>query len=126
MKNYDEESKFTRHAIERTTERCRKSKHAAERFLSLAMTRGTTGTDLPDWERLYLKSRSEETGHNALCYAGYCLIIGQNDRVVTMYSLPTWFGKHARRPSKKNEERIITRGGNLSRYYDSKNDMWVA
>ena len=85
-------TKPTNHAIYRAKERVQINEKKAERMFSLALERGKTADDFTSWERNYLKSE-EHSEHIAIAYAGFCYIFTYQRECITVYPLPTWFGK---------------------------------
>ena len=83
----------THHSVERTIERADMNEKEAMRFISLAIERGKSSREFHSDERSYLESKAHEDGCRAVVYNGYVFILGKHDRCVTMYKLPTWFGK---------------------------------
>ncbi len=84
--------KATNHFIDRAKERAGINEKKAERMISLALERGKTSEDFTSWEREYLK-REEHDNCIAIAYAGFCYIFTYQRDCLTVYQLPTWFGK---------------------------------
>lgn len=85
-------SKTTIHCIERAKERTGTNERKAYKMISLALERGKTSEDFTSWERDYLQN---EAANNcvALAYNGYCYIVNEDGFCITLYKLPSWFGK---------------------------------
>ncbi len=84
----------TRHGIERTRERRHlKKDRRVMKDLRLAIQRGRSAEDFSGLEKSYLANAAKGNSY-ALAYNGFCYIIGGDDnRCVTMFALPGWFGK---------------------------------
>ena len=82
----------TIHCINRAKERAGVNEKRAERMVALAMERGKTADAFTSWERSYLKGEETEE-YIAVAFAGYCYLISYTGHCVTMYPLPSWFGK---------------------------------
>lgn len=83
----------TIHSIERAKDRCNlKNVKSAERFIERAIERGKRAEDCKSWEKSYLV-REARNGCVAIAYNGFCYIINNEGKCVTVYKLPKWFGK---------------------------------
>lgn len=83
----------TIHSIDRAMERCNyRNWHDAEKNIARALQNGKRAEDFTSRERKFL---SNEAHNNciALAYNGFCYIVNEHGACVTLYSLPTWFGK---------------------------------
>lgn len=107
MKNYT-----TQHSIERMKERLGVNARKAEKRISDAICRGTGAESFSAKERAYLTGK-ECRGCTAKVYDGYCYIVGENDVCVTLYRLPSWFGKKKHYDGK---EKIR----NYKKYYNNR------
>jgi len=83
----------TYHAIQRTQERANLNLHRSLRFISNAINRGKSAEAFHSIEREYLLEKESKYGCVALVYNTFCFIVNDEDTCITMYSLPTWFGK---------------------------------
>ena len=85
-------SKSTIHSIDRAKERAGINERKAEKMITLALERGKTYEDFTSWERNYLQN--EAYGDcKAIAFNGYCYIVNADGFCVTLYKLPSWFGK---------------------------------
>ena len=85
------------HSIERAKERIGMNPRAAEHFMRNALERGKDKSMFCCAEkRRWLTAKESACGHRALVYNGVCLIVSQDDVVVTMYEVPSWFRKASR------------------------------
>lgn len=83
----------TLHSIERAQERRNlKTKRAAVKNIQLALERGKRAEDCTSWERAYLQNEARDNSI-AIAYNGFCYIVGESRVCVTLYALPSWFGK---------------------------------
>lgn len=84
---------ITVHGAERMKERCNlKSQKNIAKSIELAIQRGKRAEDLSSWERNFIE-KDNRNDCTAIAYNGYCYIIGPNNVCITIYALPTWFGK---------------------------------
>ena len=83
------------HSVERTKERAGLNDKAAERQIARAMKNGKCAEAFTSWERNYLENEAHDDCF-AVAYAGYCYIVNADGFCVTMYALPSWFGKKKR------------------------------
>lgn len=82
----------TIHCIDRAKERAGLNEKRAEKMVALAIERGKTADSFTSWERSYLKGE-ENDNCIAIAFAGYCYLINYQCECITMYPLPSWFGK---------------------------------
>ena len=82
----------TAHGLERAKERMDCSEKKAIRTIEQAISRGKHAEDFSSKERDFLK-RLETNNCIAVAYNKFCYIINELGACVTMYALPTWFGK---------------------------------
>lgn len=83
----------TYHGVQRAKERCNlKSDKAAEKQISLALSRGKRAQDFTSWERNYLENEAHDNCI-AIAYNNFCYIVNSNGICVTLHPLPSWFGK---------------------------------
>lgn len=83
----------TLHGVQRAKERCNlKSIRTAEKQISLALKRGKCAEDCSSWERDYLE-REAYDDCIAIAYNNFCYIVNSRGICVTLYPLPSWFGK---------------------------------
>ena len=80
------------HSIERAKERIGYNKKSAEKQIDRAISRGKTAEEYTSWEREYLLGEcGKET--TAIAYNNFCYIISNTGICITLYPLPSWFGK---------------------------------
>ena len=83
----------TLHGIERVKKRCNlKNQKTISKNIRLALERGKRAEDCSSWEKSFL-SREAYDDCTAIAYNDHCYIFNREGRCVTMYKLPTWFGK---------------------------------
>lgn len=83
------------HSIERAKQRIGYNKKNAKKQIDRAITRGKTAEEYTSWEREYLLGEcGEET--TAIAYNNFCYIVSDGGICVTLFPLPTWFGKKKR------------------------------
>ena len=82
----------TYHAIQRTKERAGLNKRTGTRFITNAIKRGRGAEAFGSVEREYLRHESKD-GYRAIAYNAFCFIVSKDNNCVTMYPLPSWFGK---------------------------------
>ena len=83
----------TVHGVIRAKDRCNvKNVRSAEKNVTLALQRGKRAEDLTSWEREYL-SKEAHDDCTAIAYNNFCYIVNSAGACVTLYPLPTWFGK---------------------------------
>ena len=82
----------TLHSIERLKDRRNiKNKKSAVKNIYLAKQRGKRAEDCTSWESDFLSTEAYDDS-TAIAYDGYCYIF-KDDVCLTMYELPSWFGK---------------------------------
>lgn len=86
---------MTYHSILRTVERANLSRDSAVRMIEKAKEYGKKAEAFPSDERKYLKQLERE-GSNVLYHAGYCFILTDDYKCITMFPVPQWFGKKSR------------------------------
>ena len=83
----------TWHGTNRSKERCGfKNRKTISKNVELAFQSGKRAEYFASWERRYLINEVYDNCY-AVAYNGFCYIFNQEDCCVTMYELPTWFGK---------------------------------
>ena len=83
----------TIHGVCRAKDRCNvKNIRSAEKNVALAIQRGKRAEDLTSWEREYL-SKEAHDDCTAIAYNNFCYIVNPAGVCVTLYPLPSWFGK---------------------------------
>ena len=83
----------TIHGIERVKERCNfKNHNSALRNIGLALKRGKRIENYSSWERTYLINKAYDDC-SAIAYNGFCYIVNETGRCVTVCKLPAWFDK---------------------------------
>lgn len=93
MKMTNNTTIVTVHGISRAKDRCNlKNVRSAEKNVTLAIQRGKRAEDLTSWEREYL-SKEAHDDCTAIAYNNFCYIVNTAGVCVTLYPLPSWFGK---------------------------------
>lgn len=83
----------TAHSINRAKNRHNiKNVRSTGKNIALALQRGKRAEELTSWERSYL-SKEAHNGCTAVAYNNFCYIINSDGACVTLYPLPSWFGK---------------------------------
>lgn len=109
---------ITFHGSVRAKERCNfKNQRTTEKQVKLALQRGKRSNQFTSWERDYLDNESRDDC-TAIAYNNFCYIVNAAGVCVTMYRLPTWWGKKKHYDGK-------TRIRNPKGYYRS-NRMYTA
>ena len=80
------------HSIVRVKERLGYNEKNALKQINRALERGKTAEQFSSKERTYLEDKCDETKY-AIAYNNFCYIVGTDGVCVTVFSLPTWFGK---------------------------------
>ena len=88
------------HSIVRAKERLGYNEKNARKQINRALERGKVAEEFKSWERNYLKNEGREDAY-AIAYDNFCYIVGVDGSCVTMYELPTWFGKKKQFDGKK-------------------------
>ena len=84
---------LTWHATERMKERCNtKNYRTATKSVQLALSRGKRADDFSSWERNFLLGETSDRC-TPIAYNGFCYIMNEEDACVTIFALPSWFGK---------------------------------
>ncbi len=83
---------MTYHSIIRTEQRAKVNEEAAIRMINRAKARGKKANSFPAMERNYLRQK-ETKGMHVLYYSGFCFVFNEKFNCVTMFHVPTWFGK---------------------------------
>ena len=92
----------TLHSIERAKERTGMNPRAAEHFMRNALERGKDKTMFTcEQKRRWLTAKEDACGHKALVYNGMCLIVTQDNTVITLYEVPDWFTRSNRYSGKE-------------------------
>ena len=91
---------MTLHAIERTKERTGLNERAAIKLMNNALDFGHEVDEYHAKERTFLQQKCTDTTR-AVVYNGYCFIVADGNRCITMYRLPPWFGKKYQYDGKK-------------------------
>ena len=87
----------TLHSIERAKERIGMNPRTAEHFMRNALQRGKDKSMFTgEQRRRWLTAKENACGCKALVYNDMCLIVHQDDKVITIYEVPGWF-KHSNR-----------------------------
>lgn len=94
------------HAIEKSKERLNQNSKQALRQIKLALERGKKAKDCnSSIEKKYLEDRCNMTAY-AMAYNGCCYIFEyETNRVITVYSLPSWWEKKKRYNGKERIRR---------------------
>lgn len=83
----------TLHSISRLKERKNiKNTRSAIKNIENALKKGKNADAFTSWERDYLINEAK-ADCSAIAYNNYCYIVNEYGCCVTMYKLPTWFGK---------------------------------
>ena len=85
-------STATYHSLERAKERAGLSEKKASKMITTALKKGKRADDFNSMEKSYL----EREAHNnciAIAFNGFCYIVNSDGFCVTLYKLPSWFGK---------------------------------
>lgn len=82
----------TVHSLERAKERIGFNERKAHKMIDLALERGKSAKDFSSWEKDYLENESK-SNTTAIAYNNFCYIVNENGFCVTLYPLPSWFGK---------------------------------
>lgn len=106
----------TGHCLKRAKQRIGINKKVAERQIKLAWERGKRSNQCTSWEKNYL-NRAVYNDKIPIAYNGYCYVFTEEGNCLTMYPLPSWFGKKKRFEGKK-------RIANYKKYY--KNNYVIA
>ena len=85
-------SMYTYHSVIRTSKTAGLNKNAAVRMIENARVKGKRSCEFGSNERKYLQ-RKESKGNKPVIYAGYCFVFNAQDVCITMYNVPSWFGK---------------------------------
>ncbi len=91
----------TVHSFERAKERIGMNPKAAEHFMRNALERGKDKSMFSCEKRRWLTAKENACGYKALVYNDMCLIVSQEDVVITMYKVPGWFKKSYRYSGKE-------------------------
>ena len=105
---------ITLHSLKRAKERIGINEKTARKQIHLAFERGKTAEQFSSWEKSYLQAEAHNDCY-AIAYNGYCYIFSCDCLCVTLYPLPSWFGKKKRFDGK-------TRIRNYKSY--TKNSLW--
>lgn len=96
----------TYHGFRRAKERLHiKNIRAASRQFERACERGKRAEDFDSMERAFL-AHEGQNGCFAVAYGGFCYIVSEDGRGITVYPLPSWFGK-AQPPKDKQTIRAL-------------------
>lgn len=87
----------TAHSLERAKQRIGCNSKKAAHLFRTALTRGKTADDFSGLERGYLREKKAH-GCDVRVFNGYVYIIN-GETIVTVYRIPRWFGKTAKRRS---------------------------
>jgi hypothetical protein len=92
----------TQHSIERAKDRIGMNPRAAEHFMRNALERGKDKTMFTcEQKRRWLIAKEDACGYKALVYNDMCVIVSQDDRVITLYEVPGWFRRSTRYSGKE-------------------------
>ena len=80
------------HSIVRAKERLGCNERIALKQINRALERGKTAEQFSSMERTYLEEKCDGVTR-AIAYNNFCYIVGTDGVCVTVFSLPTWFGK---------------------------------
>lgn len=83
----------TIHGANRLKERCKvKNNRSVEKNVTRALQRGKHAADCTSWEKVFLLKECH-SDCTAIAYNGFCYVFNSNNVCVTLYPLPSWFGK---------------------------------
>ena len=92
----------TLHSIERAKDRIRMNPRTAEHFMRNALERGKDKSMFScEQKRRWLTAKENACGYRALVYNDMCLIVTQDDVVITLYEVPEWFKRSSRYSGKE-------------------------
>ena len=92
----------TLHSIERAKDRIGMNPRAAEHMMRNALERGKDKSMFScEQKRRWLAAKENACGHKALVYNDVCLIVSQEDKVITLYEVPGWFKRSNRYSGKE-------------------------
>ena len=84
----------TYHSIVRAKERTGMNPKAAEHFMRNALERGKDKSMYScEQKRQWLAAKENAHGNRALVYNNMCVIVGDDEAIVTLYEVPGWFRK---------------------------------
>lgn len=87
----------TLHSIERAKERIGMNPRMAEHFMRNALERGKDKSMFTcEQKRRWLTAKENACGFRALVYNDMCLIVNQDDVIITLYEVPGWFKRSSR------------------------------
>ena len=87
-----EEIMASYHAIKRANERLGLKVQAAEKEIRKAFLEGMESSEFSSREKEYLSGK-EESGITVRVYKGSCYIFSEEGVCITVYDLPSWFGR---------------------------------
>ena len=103
----------TYHSIVRAKERIGMNPKAAEHFMRNALTRGKDRTMYTcEQKRQWLEAKEAVQGTRALVYNDMCVIISEDEAVITLYEVPGWF----RKANRYNGKERIRNQAKFARY----------
>jgi len=76
----------TRHGLKRAQERTGFTSSAAARLIERAIYHGIGSDSADKWNKEYLEKRCVD-GKRAVLYNGFCVIIGEDDRCITLWKM---------------------------------------
>ena len=82
---------MTCHSLSRAKERVGLSQSAAIKFIDNAKLYGKAPEEFPAKERKYMQNLKKEG--NVIYFAEYIFILSKDDRCITLYRAPGWFGR---------------------------------
>ena len=80
------------HSIVRAKERLGYNEKNALKQINRALERGKTAEQFSSMERTYLEEKCDGVTR-AIAYNNFCYIVSDTGICVTVFALPTWFGK---------------------------------
>lgn len=83
---------MTRHSIERTKERAYLNEKASIKMIERAKNRGKDSSFYHSKEKKYVENHTSSE-KRALIYNNYCFIFNIEGTCITMFPVPSWFGK---------------------------------
>lgn len=90
----------TTHSLIRAKQRIGCNEKSAKHQFTNALLRGKTPADYKGLERHFLIERMKG-GCDIRVYNGYIYVISKGDIIVTLYGIPSWFGKTGKKYASK-------------------------
>ncbi len=94
-------STITKHSLVRAKERLGYNEKVAEHFIRNAEKNGKKPEEFHSRKERDWLEKQGSRGCNVIIYNGYCIILTETKICVTLYKVPTWFGKRGYYDGKK-------------------------